>query len=112
VSSVLAAAVERRTVHDGAINLAFGSRTSLLGLIEELEQQIGHAVERRHVDPRPGDVRDSQADNTVLRSLFPDVTPTGLREGLAATVAWFRSAREDLTAHGAGSDPAGPAPCP
>jgi dTDP-D-glucose 4,6-dehydratase len=34
--------------------------------------------------------RHSQADNTLLRSLFPDVTPVPLDDGLRATVAWMR----------------------
>jgi UDP-glucose 4-epimerase len=48
-------------------------------------------VEVEHIDPRPGDVRHSQADSTVLTKLFPDVSPVSLEDGLAATVEWFRS---------------------
>jgi UDP-glucose 4-epimerase len=45
-----------------------------------------------HSDPRrSGDVRDSQADQTRLRALFPDVEPVSLTEGLRATVEWFRT---------------------
>jgi len=40
-----------------------------------------------------GDVRDSQADQTRLRALFPHVEPVALGDGLAATVAWFREVR-------------------
>jgi UDP-glucose 4-epimerase len=47
-------------------------------------------VPRKHVDPRPGDVRDSQADQTRLRHLFPGVPPMPLDEGLRRTVDWFR----------------------
>ena len=43
-----------------------------------------------HTEPRAGDVRDSQADTTRLRQLFPDVEPVGLASGTGATVAWFR----------------------
>jgi UDP-glucose 4-epimerase len=46
----------------------------------------------RDVQPaRVGDVPHSQADGTRLRELFPDVVPTDLDDGLAATVAWMRS---------------------
>ncbi len=51
----------------------------------------GHPIERAHIDPRAGDVRDSQADQTRLRSLFPDLVPVGLEDGLARTVDWFRT---------------------
>jgi UDP-glucose 4-epimerase len=46
------------------------------------------------VEPRAGDVRDSQADNARLRHHFPDVSPCHLREGLQATVDWFRTLPE------------------
>jgi len=90
VAAVLSAAARGRVAHDGPVNLAFGSRVSLLELIACLEGVLGHPVEREHLAPRVGDVSDSQADDTLLRSLFPDMEPATLEEGIAATVAWFR----------------------
>jgi len=90
VARVLADSVQRRVTHDGAVNLAFGTRTSLNALLERLETQLEGPVARDHHAARDGDVRDSQADTATLRSLFPDVEPVGLDEGLAATIAWFR----------------------
>ena len=90
VVSILADAVERRVTSAEPVNLAFGTRTSLLDLIEILERAFGRPLARRHVDPRPGDVRDSQADDAALRRLFPRSTPTPLEEGVVRTVAWFR----------------------
>ena len=75
------------------VNLAFGSRVSLLELIAVLEEVMGHELHRDHLEPRPGDVHDSQADQTRLRRMFPEIRPTPLPEGLRATVAWFREAR-------------------
>lgn len=89
VAEVLADAVQRRVTHDGPVNLAFGSRVSLLELIALLEDVLGHPVARDHQPSRAGDVHDSQADATVLRSLFPDVAAVPLADGLRATVAWF-----------------------
>lgn len=91
VSAVIADAVRRRVTSPGPVNLAFGSRVSLLELVDLLEEVLGHPVAREHTDPRPGDVRDSQADRSRLGALFPGVEPVPLVEGLAATVAWFRS---------------------
>jgi UDP-glucose 4-epimerase len=80
----------RDRLHDPLpVNLAFGTRTSLLQLIERLERIMGRPLPRRHVEPRTGDVRDSQADNHRLGELVPDLTPTSLDEGLAATVSWL-----------------------
>ncbi|MFJ3793688.1 NAD-dependent epimerase/dehydratase family protein [Kitasatospora sp. NPDC090091] len=91
VTQVITEAVVRRVVHADPVNLAFGTRTSLLELVGELEQVLGHPVEVAHTEPRPGDVRDSQADNSRLRELFPDVRPVPLREGLERTTEWFRT---------------------
>ncbi|MCD9622750.1 NAD-dependent epimerase/dehydratase family protein [Rhabdothermincola salaria] len=91
VASVLTRAVTDRTHSPLPVNLAFGTRTTLLELIGELETILGHPLEREHREPRAGDVPHSQADQTRFRSLFPDVEPTPLPEALARTVAWFRS---------------------
>ncbi|MFC6023020.1 NAD-dependent epimerase/dehydratase family protein [Plantactinospora solaniradicis] len=89
VASVIVDAVLRRVSAPDAVNLAFGSRVSLLGLVAELEAVLGRSLEVVHEPPRPGDVRDSQADRTRLTSLFPSVRPHPLRVGLAATVDWM-----------------------
>ncbi|WP_406195839.1 NAD-dependent epimerase/dehydratase family protein [Kitasatospora sp. NBC_01560] len=91
VTQVITEAVVRRVVHADPVNLAFGTRTSLLELVGELESVLGHPVAVAHTEPRPGDVRDSQADNARLRALFPDVRPVPLREGLERTAEWFRT---------------------
>ncbi|WP_033820288.1 NAD-dependent epimerase/dehydratase family protein [Kitasatospora sp. MBT63] len=91
VTQVITEAVVRRVVHPDPVNLAFGTRTSLLELITELGSVLGADLAAEHVDPRPGDVRDSQADNARLRELFPEVVPVPLREGLERTAAWFRT---------------------
>jgi UDP-glucose 4-epimerase len=89
VASVLSDAIRRQVTDTAPVNLAFGSRVSLLELIGQLEDTLGHDVERHHVESRAGDVRHSQADQTRLRQLFPDIRATALPEGLRATVAWF-----------------------
>lgn len=89
VARVITEAVVRRVVHADPVNLAFGTRTSLLELVGELESVLGRPLEVAHSEPRAGDVRDSQADNSRLRELFPDVRPVPLREGLERTAEWF-----------------------
>lgn len=91
VVSVLMEAVSRRVAHGGPVNLAFGSRVSILDLVRELEGAFGRPLEVRHTDPRPGDVRHSQADQRLLLSLFPEATATPLDQGLLATVQWYRT---------------------
>lgn len=93
VVTVLTDAIRRRVTDPEPVNLAFGSRSSLLEVIAALEGAVGHRLQRDHLEPRAGDVHDSQADQTRLARLFPEVRPTPLPEGLRATVAWFREAR-------------------
>ena len=41
--------------------------------------------------PRAGDVPHSQADDSRIRALFPDIEPVPLAIGLKATVDWMRA---------------------
>jgi UDP-glucose 4-epimerase len=92
VCEVLARAAVDRVTHAEAVNLAFGTRTSLLEMIDVLEGVLGHPLEREHHPRRAGDVDHTQADTTRLRELFPGVQPVGLETGLRATVEWYREA--------------------
>jgi UDP-glucose 4-epimerase len=91
VCRVLDQALRRRTAHDGPVNLAFGSRITLLEVIAAIEAEVGHELEREHQPTRAGDVPHSQADTTRLRGLFPEVEPVAFEDGLRATIDWFRS---------------------
>ena len=91
VTRVIGDAVVRTVSDLEPVNLAFGSRTSLNAVVDELADILGERPAVEHVETRAGDVRDSQADNARLRGHFPDVSPVTLREGLEATVAWFRT---------------------
>ena len=95
VCEVLTIAATRGMSDPGPVNLAYGSRTNLLELIAHLERLLGQSLEVEHVEPRKGDMRHTQADNSRLVGLFPDVTPVSLEVGLERTIEWFRS-RPDL----------------
>jgi len=90
VAAILADAVQRRVTSARPVNLAFGTRVSLLELVDVIGRQLGTELTCRHTDPRVGDVRDSQADQTSLRELFPDVAPVTLEDGIARTITWFQ----------------------
>lgn len=90
VCEILLQAATGRISHSEPVNLAFGTRTNLLDLIGILEMVTGRAAEIDFRDSRPGDVLHSAADNRSLQSLFPEVEPVSLDEGLAQTAAWFR----------------------
>lgn len=99
VTDVIAVALERRLTHMQPVNLAFGGRASLLEVITTLEGILGRVLERDHQPPRPGDVRDSQADQASLRALVPDVEPVPFELGLRRTVEWFESVQAATAAH-------------
>ncbi len=89
--AVIIDAIARRVASPVPVNLAFGSRVSLLEVIAEIESIVGRELPVDHPPPRGGDVRHTQADTTRLRGLFPDCEPVALRDGLEATVEWFRA---------------------
>lgn len=93
VCSVLLDAAERRVGHPEPVNLAFGTNTTLLELVDEISKATGLPPAVEYRDPRPGDVKHSQALNETLRSLFPEVNPVTLRDGLRTTYNWFKENR-------------------
>ena len=90
VCDVLLEAASRRLSHPEPVNLALGTRTTLLELVDHLAEVSGLTPDVRYRAARPGDVMHSSADGTTLRALFPDVEAMSLREGLAQTLDWFR----------------------
>jgi len=88
VADVIVDALQRGVSHDTPVNLAFGTRTSLLEVIERLRTMIELPIAVEHVANRAGDVPHSQADNSLLRSLFT-IDPVDLDTGLVATVEWM-----------------------
>lgn len=73
----------------GVFNLAWGQRTSINQLARQIGAMVGSQQQPEHTAPRPGDVRDSQADATRARTLLgwdPQVT---FATGLQQTVDWF-----------------------
>jgi len=91
VVEAVGVAVNRRAVNAGPVNLAFGSRRSLLDVVAALEALLGQEIAVEHRAPRMADVRHSSADPTALRALLPGIEPWDFLDGLAETVDWFRS---------------------
>ena len=89
VVDVLTDAIVRRVVSPFPVNLAFGERTTVLELVRLLEELTGTVAQIEHEEARPGDVRDSQADCQLFRSLFPGTVTQSLRAGMSDAVSWF-----------------------
>jgi nucleoside-diphosphate-sugar epimerase len=73
------------------INVATGGRTALNQLFRTLRDLVGGDVEPQYDAPRPGDVRDSQADIGKARRLLAYEPHTGFADGLEKTVAGYRA---------------------
>jgi UDP-glucose 4-epimerase len=90
VGAFLAAADSSETRCAGRVyNVAGGEETSLLGLLAALRRIMGADIPARHVEPRPGDVRRSQADCTAAAADLGWHPAVSFQEGLARTVACF-----------------------
>lgn len=76
------------------MNVANGERVSLIELLETLKTITGHPdVTAEHVPERRGDVKHSQADNTLAVEWLGYEKLVGLEEGLRRTIEWWRTSR-------------------
>ena len=94
VSDVVAAVVAASTapgVSGKVINVACGGRVSVNDLFNTLRDVMGVDVDPIYQPPRAGDVRDSQADNTLAKQLLGFRTMVTVEEGLRRTVDWYRT---------------------
>jgi UDP-glucose 4-epimerase len=89
VLDVIEDAINRVVRTEGAVNLAYGNRISLLTTIDLLKVHFPD-LKVNFIDIRPGDVKDSQNDPVLLKKLFPDVTPTEFPVALGETVNWLK----------------------
>ena len=72
------------------INVATGGRISLNTLFATIRDLVAARVEPVYAPPRPGDVKDSQADISKARRVLRYEPSVSFEEGLARTVAWYR----------------------
>ena len=89
VLDVIEDAINRGVRTEGAVNLAYGNRISLLTTIELLR---GHFPDLKvnFLGDRPGDVKNSQNDPVLLKKLFPSVEPIEFEVALNETVNWLK----------------------
>jgi UDP-glucose 4-epimerase len=93
-ANLLAASSPRRLAGE-VVNIAGGRRIGLNELCRQLGQILGRELAVDHVAPRPGDVRHSLADIGAARDLLGYEPLVRWEDGLAPTVAYLRSLREE-----------------
>jgi nucleoside-diphosphate-sugar epimerase len=74
------------------INVATGGRISLNQLFRTMRDLVGGSVEPTYMEPRAGDVRDSQADISKARRILGYEPAVSFEDGLRRTLAWYRTA--------------------
>jgi UDP-glucose 4-epimerase len=79
-----------------AYNVARGRPATLLDILALVERELGTRVAPRHVARRAGDIRHSHADITAARADLGYAPAVDLAEGLARTVAWYRSSHDPV----------------
>lgn len=97
VCRTITQALERKISSPDPINLAFGSRIDLNHVLSLIAENVDRPLVIRNIDSRVGDVPHSQADCSLLRSLFPDIQPIDFERGLLETLDWMRSVTEGPT---------------
>ena len=76
------------------INTANGEKVSLNELLEALKGITGQDnVNAEYLDARTGDVKHSQADNTLAKDWLDYKKLVGLEEGLQKTIEWWKGSR-------------------
>jgi UDP-glucose 4-epimerase len=88
-ANLLAATRPGKTVSGSVVNVGAGARTSLLDLIQLVEQITGRRLAHQRLPAREGDVRDSLASLERAERLLGYRPHVSLAEGLARTWAWF-----------------------
>ena len=89
VLDVAMTAMKNMVTTEGAMNLAYGNRIFLTEVIEMLKKQFPD-LQVNYNSERLGDVKESQNDPRLLKSLFPNVAPKEFETALSETVGWLK----------------------
>ncbi|MCP4191018.1 MAG: SDR family oxidoreductase [Planctomycetaceae bacterium] len=87
-------AAEAKGVAGLTLNVANGRTTSLLSLIQQLNQLLGTDVQPHFAEPRVGDVKHSLADITRAEQLLGYAPPVTFEEGLRRSIEYYRSTQK------------------
>jgi len=72
------------------VNIGNSAPVKLLDFIDEIEACLGKKAVRNYLPMQPGDVQATWADAGLLEALTGYRPQTGIREGVADFVDWFR----------------------
>lgn len=75
------------------MNVANGERVSLNELLDALKKITSRDAEAKYLEARKGDVKHSQADNSLAVKYLGYEKLVGLEEGLQRTIDWWKTSR-------------------
>ena len=87
-------AAERPGVSGETFNIAGGSTTSVIGVLQHLMDLMGREVEVTHTTPRTGDIRHSQAGIRKAEKMLGYAPAIDVFEGLRRSVRWYLAAEK------------------
>jgi nucleoside-diphosphate-sugar epimerase len=90
-ANLLACSAPAAQVAGRAMNAATGTRITLNETFEILKQMTGYSGTAHHGSERAGDIKHSLADISRAGKLMGYNPVAGFEEGLARTVAWYRT---------------------
>ena len=89
VLDIAMTAMKEKVITEGAMNLAYGNRIFLEDAIELLRKHFPD-LQVIYKPERLGDVKESQNDPVLLKSLFPKIQPKPFESALDETVLWLK----------------------
>ncbi len=90
VAANLAACAAGKEALGESFNIAGGERISLLDLIATINRIAGKNIAPVFAPPRPGDIRDSQADIGKAARVLKWKPRVSFQEGIQKAIAWYR----------------------
>jgi nucleoside-diphosphate-sugar epimerase len=93
-ANILACRAPSTQVAGQIFNIGSGSSVSVAELWRLICEATGVTLQPTHAAPRPGDIRDSVASIERARTALGYEPTVGFAEGLAQTLAWYRSVAE------------------
>jgi nucleoside-diphosphate-sugar epimerase len=91
-ANILAMQAPAQSVAPGLFNIAAGGRHSVNDLFRTVRDLVGVDIEAVHADPRPGDIRHSQAGIDLARERLGYEPRVSFAQGLQRTVEHFKQA--------------------
>jgi len=74
-------------------NIASGSRITINGLVNMINNILGKEIQPKYEEARPGDIRHSLADTTKAEEMLGFRPRSSIMDGLSSAAEWYRKAR-------------------